>query len=160
MWKIWIMYKRGKWQVAWFDWNSKWGFDPLSSVQMTFGGPGCRLQTCRRWEAQWFDSTFWADILLRPRPPQQSDLSFDVKIILINKVINAKTWKMSPNRGISQKARVRGPTVCAASPELSVRCVLSYSQKMQSSCDRIYLQNRIQSHFVMNGNYLLLDAKS
>ena len=66
---------------------------------------------------------------------------------------------MSPNRGISQKARVRGPTVCAASPELSVRCVLSYSQKMQSSCDRIYLQNRIQSHFVMNGNYLLLDAK-
>ena len=29
-------------------------------VQMTLGGPGCRLQTCRRREAQWFDSTFWA----------------------------------------------------------------------------------------------------
>ena len=33
-------------------------------VQMTLGGPRCRLQTCRCREAQWFDSTFWAEIIL------------------------------------------------------------------------------------------------
>ena len=30
---------------------------------MILGGPGCRLQTCRCREAQWFDSTFWAEII-------------------------------------------------------------------------------------------------
>ena len=41
-------------------------------VQMTFGGPGCRLQTCRRWEAQWFDSTFWAGNFLHILGPALS----------------------------------------------------------------------------------------
>ena len=44
----------------WLVWNIKSVHFQYRNVQMTFGGPGCRLQTCRRWEAQWFDSTFWA----------------------------------------------------------------------------------------------------
>ena len=41
-------------------------------VQMTLGGPGCRLQTCRRREAQWFDSTFWAALLVVVSGPHQN----------------------------------------------------------------------------------------
>ena len=40
--------------------NIKYLHFPIFYVQMTLGGPGCRLQTCRCREAQWFDSTFWA----------------------------------------------------------------------------------------------------
>ena len=66
---------------------------------------------------------------------------------------------MSRNRGDFQRGTGSRPDRLTVRPALSVLCVLSYTQKMQSSCDRIYLQNRIQSHLVMNGTDLLLDAK-
>ena len=49
-------------------------------VQMTLGGPGCRLQTCRRREAQWFDSTFWAAPAPRFFAPHQPPPGFQVQI--------------------------------------------------------------------------------
>ena len=67
---------------------------------------------------------------------------------------------MSRNRGDFQRDSGSRPDSEAVRPALSVLCVLSYTQKMQSSCDRIYLQNRIQSHLLMNGTNLLLDAKN
>ena len=45
---------------------------------MTLGGPGCRLQTCRRREAQWFDSTFWAARAPRFFAPHQPSPGFQV----------------------------------------------------------------------------------
>ena len=49
------------------------------NVQMTLGGPGCRLQTCRRREAQWFDSTFWAARAPRFFAPHQPHPGFQVQ---------------------------------------------------------------------------------
>ena len=46
---------------------------------MTLGGPGCRLQTCRRREAQWFDSTFWAAYAPRFFAPHQPSPGLQVQ---------------------------------------------------------------------------------
>ena len=56
----------------------KMGKNWVLNVQMTLGGPGCRLQTCRRREAQWFDSTFWAAQAPRFFAPHHPSPGFQV----------------------------------------------------------------------------------
>ena len=68
----------GWWQVEICQ-KFKMGKNWESIVQMTLGGPGCRLQTCRRREAQWFDSTFWAALAPRFFAPHQPHPGFQVQ---------------------------------------------------------------------------------